>query len=750
MTYTRVLRWALIIGLCLVPFISFIIADGSLGGIIPNLFFPYITGKNFAFRILVEILLALYVVLAIREPKYRPRSSNLCWAFGGLVVWMALATIFSVDPSKSFWSNFERMDGYITLIHLFALFVIAGAMLTAEKWWEKFFQVSIAASMLQGVYAVLQIFHIFGFAPSSQSGARADTTFGNATYLAVFMLFNLFIALFLLIRERKNRGAWFFYGIAIVLQVIGLYYTETRGTLLGALGGLIIAALYIVWKARDAEWKRLRTCSLWGLGTIVVLVVVFIAAKNTPFVQNSSTLQRFASISLVDRTTVSRFTIWGEAWEGFKQSPKTVVLGWGQENFSFVFNKYYVPSMYDQEQWFDRAHNQFIDWAIDGGLPAFLLYISLFVLAAWAIVRSDLDAPEQAVLLGLLAAYAFNNLLVFDNLMSYAYFAFILAFAHGLSSKKLPGWMFMSRPQGDRAVAVAVPIVLVVLVWGGWMLNGSGIARASTLIDALTTANQNTGAAKDPSENIASFQKALNYGKGLGYQETVEQLFQFASNNIAPSTSVSPTVKEQAYALTRTSADTLMTQRPNDARLELFYGVFLDQFAQYPDALAHLNAGLTDSPQKQQLLFELGATYLAEGDSKDALTPLAAAYNEDTSYNDALIFYATGLYYNGQSAQADALLQARFGTVEYDDQRLLQAWYTTKQYGRVADVYAARVAKDPTDIQSAVAGAILRYFADGNKTAAVAALNTLSAANPSLSTQIQSFVSQLNAGTLKP
>ena len=250
-----------------------------LGGIIPNLFFPYITGKNFAFRILVEILLALYVLLAIREPKYRPRSSSLCWAFGAMVVWMALATIFSVDPSKSFWSNFERMDGYITLIHLFALFVIAGAMLTAEKWWEKFFQVSIAASMLQGVYAVMQIFHIFGFAPSSQSGARADTTFGNATYLAVFMLFNLFIALFLLIRERKNRGAWIFYGIAIVLQVIGLYYTETRGTLLGALGGLIIAALYIVWKARDARVEALAHVLAVGSWSMVVLVVGLLPQK---------------------------------------------------------------------------------------------------------------------------------------------------------------------------------------------------------------------------------------------------------------------------------------------------------------------------------------------------------------------------------------------------------------------------------------------------------------------------------------
>jgi O-antigen ligase len=61
-------------------------------------------------------------------------------------------------------------------------------------------------------------------------------------------------------------------------------------------------------------------------------------------------------------------------YQGFKEKP---VFGWGQENFNYVFNKYYNPAMFDQEQWFDRAHNEFLDWLIAGGLPAFFLYISL-------------------------------------------------------------------------------------------------------------------------------------------------------------------------------------------------------------------------------------------------------------------------------------------------------------------------------------------------------------------------------------
>jgi len=75
-----------------------------------------------------------------------------------------------------------------------------------------------------------------------------------------------------------------------------------------------------------------------------------------------------------------------------------------------------------------------------------------------------------------------------------------------------------------------------------------------------------------------------------------------------------------------------LAQRKGDARLELFYGVFLDQVGQYQGAIAHLQNALADSPKKQQILFEIGATYLAAGDTKDALVPLEQAYKETPKY----------------------------------------------------------------------------------------------------------------------
>jgi tetratricopeptide (TPR) repeat protein len=463
-------------------------------------------------------------------------------------------------------------------------------------------------------------------------------------------------------------------------------------------------------------------------------------------VRQSTTLQRIASISLSDATTQSRFLIWGEAWQGVKERP---ITGWGQENFSYVFNKFYNPEMYGQEQWFDRAHNEFIDWAVAGGIPAFLLYILLLAFVVRAVYKSELEVPEQAILLGLLAGYVFNNLFVFDNLISYIFFVFILAFVHGLSSKKVHSFLFMSRPLDDRAVAVAAPVVLVLLVWGGYFLNGPGLARAQTLIDALTPVHIPSGTAKDPKENLASFQQALADGP-LGYQETVEQLFQFTANSIANSTSVSPDTKQQAYNATIQAADTLLKQRPADAREELFYAVFYDQFGQYSQALQHLQSALKDSPKKQQILFELGSTYLAASDPKDALPLLQQAFQEEPKYQQARTFYAVGLYYNGQSAAADKLLIDGFGTTTIDDQQLMQAYFTTKQYGRLAAIYQKRLSTNPTDLQSLVGFVVTNYFATGNKAAAIATLQKAATANPTYATQIQSFITQINNGTLKP
>src|SRR3989338_7390340 len=107
MVLERMLRGIVLAGIFALPFIVFIVAE--------SLFFPFITGKNFAFRIIVEVMSGAWLALALVNPIYRPRRSWLLGAFALLVTVVALADALGVYPFKSFWSNFERMDGWVTL-----------------------------------------------------------------------------------------------------------------------------------------------------------------------------------------------------------------------------------------------------------------------------------------------------------------------------------------------------------------------------------------------------------------------------------------------------------------------------------------------------------------------------------------------------------------------------------------------------------------------------------------------------------
>src|SRR5437016_2533805 len=105
MTIEGALRWVVFGGIFALPFIVFLVAQ--------SLFFPFITGKNFTFRIIVEIKTGAYLALALANPVYRPRRSYLLGVFALFVVIVALADAFGVYPFKSFWSNYERMDGWV-------------------------------------------------------------------------------------------------------------------------------------------------------------------------------------------------------------------------------------------------------------------------------------------------------------------------------------------------------------------------------------------------------------------------------------------------------------------------------------------------------------------------------------------------------------------------------------------------------------------------------------------------------------
>src|SRR6185312_14913514 len=447
-----------------------------------SLFFPFITTKAFAWRIIIEIVFGLWLILCLVAPEYRPKKSPILYSYLAFLVIIGVADIFGVAPIKSFWSNFERMEGFISLLHLGAFLLVTGSMFK-EREWKWWWDTSLAVSAIMVVYC---FFQLLGVLAIHQGGARVDGTLGNAEYLAVYMLLNIFIALFLFIRTKKGNFSRWVYGILIFAQAVILYYTATRGAILALIGGLGVIALLSLMNKEHPKAKK------FGIGFIVtcfVLLGAFLALRNTAFVQKSDVLSRFASISLSELQSEGRAYIWPMAVEGIAERP---ILGWGQDNFNYVFDEHYSPAMYNLEPWFDRAHNIFLDWGVSGGILGLLGYLSLYVFLLLAIWKKDtlLTHLEKSMLTGLIAGYFFNNFFVFDNLTSYILFAALLAYVH---SRTVPAENTQKKPLSENAATFYAVIIVVLLVPMLYFVNIKPLIANEDLIDALQIA-QTSGA----------------------------------------------------------------------------------------------------------------------------------------------------------------------------------------------------------------------------------------------------------------
>jgi O-antigen ligase/cytochrome c-type biogenesis protein CcmH/NrfG len=736
----RILRWIVIGGIFALPAVALIVADGLF---FPNLFFPYITGKNFAFRVIVEIITGSWLALALCIPRYRPKRQWILAAFGLFVIIIAIADAQGVNPFKSFWSNFERMDGWVTIVHVLLLIAVAASTLDTEKIWRRFFNWSLIVSFFLSILGFFQVLGTFTIG-SGGTGleSRIDVTFGNPIYLAVYMLFHVFLAALLLYqlrRDTKGDHLWLsvWYWAVIVFDTLALFLSGTRGAMLGLIGGGVLTiALYVFTR----EGRHLRR---WAVGVCAVLLVLaggLWVGRDSVLVHRVGFLNRLAGLySLTgDDTTMARLINIEMAWRGVKERP---VLGWGQENYAIVFDKYYDPRMYAQEQWFDRVHNIVFDWWIAGGTLGLLAYLSIFAAALYGIWRKGvLDSGERSIFTGLLAGYFIHNLTVFDNVTSYILFAFVLGYVcfREAKAREIRPVSERALVAGDAAVPIAGAVGLIVALGSAWMVNAYAYAANTEILNALYQGG-NVSAA------LQSFEKAISYGT-YGTQEAREQLSQLAAS-VAQSSSISQSDKEQVVQIAVDQLNLQAKQSPLDARFPLFAGSILDVAGDSQQAEALLMRAHELSPDKQSILYELAQNAQQRGDTSGMVRYLKTAYELDTANTDARIGYAAGLISAGEDSAAAELLAPIVETGQAADPRIAQAYAARHEYANLVPIWQAAIKADPAKAQNYFTLAAI-YYAAGNAQKAIATLQQVSQLVPSVAADVAQYIQQIKTGTV--
>jgi len=488
-----------------------------------DFFYPYIFSKTLAFRVLVEILFVVWLGWLYLRRDFRIKIDWMTITFIALVLAMLVSSIFGVNFQFSLWGNVERSEGLILWFHLLAFFLVLRNFDWTEKRWLYVMDAFFAAAQVVAVLGFLQYLGVEYINNTAIEDARISSTIGNAAYLAGYMLFASFFGLYLLV-SRRHKMLAIYYIPAILLDLFVMAQTGTRGAFVAAIISGLAFIIFNVFRLNNKKIKMYVTVA--GLVILAILALVYVN-KDSNFVQNSLALRRLTSISLTERTAQTRFMAWGSAWSGFLDRP---ILGYGQENFGVVFNKYFNPGIYSHagsQVWFDRAHNIFLDHLVTGGIVGLVLYAILIFGSIITILKKVLVGPQenatqnkwtdQILFFGMLA-FLIQGLLVFEALVTYMPLLIIIAIiaTQYIKPKK--------EIYKSKAGLIALIVVGLAMIPVMYRVNIKEARANLDFIDALRTENIDIPLAIEKYQNVIAKNTSGKQEFRLHFAEFVDDL----------------------------------------------------------------------------------------------------------------------------------------------------------------------------------------------------------------------------------
>ena len=375
-----------------------------------SLYFPYISGKVYVFRLLVSLAFFFWVWLMLKEKASKPNFKNIL-VISLVLFFLAqvLVSFFGVDFRYSLFSSIERGDGVLQYGFWALYFLIILSVFRKEQDWKLFFSVFVIVAFLVSLHAWLNF----------KEQVRLYAIFGNSSYLAVFLLFAIGFGFIIL--ERK-----FFNSIllkisiilAILFFIITLVATQTRGAYVGLAGGIFLFCLLATLFLRKENKKLAIYCGLILFLGLISITALF-SARETDFVQNTYILKRTTSVANLweDDVVRERLLTWQIALKASKERP---IFGYGPENFASAFNRYYDYRIGKAQPWFDRAHSQPLDTLATGGIVLFSFFLFWLAVVFYIIFRiSRVKKILSFILASTFLAYLLQGLFLFDTLPTY-------------------------------------------------------------------------------------------------------------------------------------------------------------------------------------------------------------------------------------------------------------------------------------------------------------------------------------------
>ncbi|HXQ20740.1 MAG TPA: O-antigen ligase family protein [Candidatus Acidoferrales bacterium] len=293
-----------------------------------------------------------------------------------------VSTAFSVAPRISFWGAYLRTQGTYTWLSCVTLFCAVVLLARRREHTERLVNAALLASLPAAVYGLVQHFGDDPIHWGTQVTGRVVGTQGNAVFLAAFLIMVVPLTLARMIDQMaqafERRGAVRFrpallaavYVLLLVVQLLALVFTQSRGPFIGLLAGLLVFGLVFALYHR-ARWLLLATTALAVGGLLFLLALNFRYAPLAGLSRVNYVNRLNYLFNSEQGTGKVRTLIWQSAVELLAADPLRDIAGYGPEALYLVFSPFYpaeLAHVEDRKVEPDRAHNETLDALIMTGV----------------------------------------------------------------------------------------------------------------------------------------------------------------------------------------------------------------------------------------------------------------------------------------------------------------------------------------------------------------------------------------------
>ncbi|MFH0888811.1 MAG: O-antigen ligase family protein [Planctomycetota bacterium] len=341
------------------------------------------------------------------------------------VIAYIVSVIFSAVPYNSVWGGFDRLQGLYTNASFWVIFILAAINIRSKEQIKRIISTIIFTSVPIVAYSFIQRLRLDPVPwQAMDPSIRVSATMGNPIFLAAYLIIAIPLTISRFVRcfvDKKlvvfpDIFSIVFYGLMVVLQVITVFLSQSRGPILGMFASIFAFVFIYAWAYRKKYLFML-------IAVLFVIGIIFLALFNLPHLMPDKKLSpkieplwqktfgRLMEVPYVRQlgrvvetdpgsSGRTRIILWNGIWKliNDKDEPYRFFIGYGPESLSTVYYKNYTMELAKLEGvnvHADRSHNGYLDVWVMNGIFGLVSYLFLLVCIMYMALKTIKPKKEN-------------------------------------------------------------------------------------------------------------------------------------------------------------------------------------------------------------------------------------------------------------------------------------------------------------------------------------------------------------------